>query len=105
MKGYKLVEFKVLGLLLSGSLKYYVDQFWLIFMSNYKKDQLIGVIVKVCDKNGSYKCLGPLQKIHKTDHKKFLSNLQNYLSMRSNDYFEVGVEKIQFHIFLIKNKK
>lgn len=101
-KGYKCIKIQVLGPLLPVSLKYYVEQFWVLFMSKYDKEQLIGVLVKVYDNNGNYKCIGPLHRIHKTDMKEFLLNLQNYLNKRSDDYFEDGVERIEFHTILLK---
>lgn len=74
-------------------------------MSDLPKSQVIGLLVKVIDTNGSYITLGPLYRINKTSDSSHLrATLLHYLESKGSTYQKFDVSELIFqYIYLNSN--
>lgn len=80
------------------------DTFWSSVMRNIPNSQVIGVLIKVKDTNGSYITLGPLCKINrKSDRANLRTTLFHYVGNKGNRYSSFTVSSIIFQYIYINS--
>ena len=99
--GWQYLTLQVNEGFIQENLQKYISQFWISVMSKLDSDQVVAVIIKIILSDGTYKTLGPVQKVTKKDMKELVDTLKLFLNLRANDYSGVEVNKIQIQSILI----
>ena len=73
-------------------------------MTDMQKSQVVGVLVKVKDSNGTIKTIGPLLKFTKSDKGKIRKALLLYISLKGNNYSSITSSSLTFQYIYLSNE-
>jgi len=73
-------------------------------MTDMQKSQVVGVLVKVKDSNGTIKTIGPLLKFTKSDKGKIRKALLLNISLKGNNYSSITSSSLTFQYIYLSNE-
>ena len=104
IKGWQYLTLNNLNIFVKSDLNKALDSFWSSVMVNLDNNQIVGLLIKVKDNDGTIKTLGPLFKFSKSDRSLLRQVINLYISLKGNNYLDINFSTVIFqYIFLNSN--
>jgi len=103
IKGWQYLTLNNLNIFVKSDLNKALDSFWSSVMINLDNKQIVGLLIKVKDNDGTIRTLGPLFKFSKTDRSLLRQVINLYISLKGNNYLDINFSTIIFQYIFLKS--